>query len=148
MAPSQLGYSPSIRPDSRTRSDDADSTPSRSTGNCNKTLPDVSDSRLLVVNGSINILRSFLFIWKRRSASLVCRMIDYPALNAAMILILDAWETGDQRNMELVNRTRLSFIEMQLNGAHKLAEAAVKRISNGLAQLLQRSQEPRHHTVS
>lgn len=50
--------------------------------------------------------------------------------------------------MEFVNRTRLAFIEMQLNGAHKLAEAAVKRISNGLAQLLQRSQEPRHHTVS
>jgi len=58
-----------------------------------------------------------------------------------MILILDAWESGNDQNEWLVNQAFVVFTEMQTNGVHKLAELAVKRISDGLAQLGHRRQE-------
>nr|OQO30941.1 hypothetical protein B0A51_04168 [Rachicladosporium sp. CCFEE 5018] len=49
--------------------------------------------RALVVNSSIHLLQTFLFFRHRNPAVLICWTLDQQAFNAAMILILDAWET-------------------------------------------------------
>ena len=97
--------------------------------------------RAIVVNSSIHLLQTFLFFRHRHPAVLVCWTLGQQAFNAAMILVLDAWESGNDQNEWLVNQAFVVFTEMQTNGVHKLAELAVKRISDGLAQLGQRRQE-------
>lgn len=97
--------------------------------------------RAIVINSSIHLLQTFLFFRHRHPAVLVCWTLGQQAFNAAMILILDAWESGNDQNEWLVNQAFVVFTEMQTNGVHKLAELAVKRISDGLAQLGQRRQE-------
>nr|OQO26881.1 hypothetical protein B0A51_12170 [Rachicladosporium sp. CCFEE 5018] len=97
--------------------------------------------RALVVNSSIHLLQTFLFFRHRNPAMLICWTLGQQAFNAAMILILDAWETSNENNEWLVNQAFVVFDEMQRNGVHKLAALAVQHISDGLMQLGHRRQE-------
>nr|OQO30757.1 hypothetical protein B0A51_02453 [Rachicladosporium sp. CCFEE 5018] len=92
--------------------------------------------RALVVNSSIHLLQTFLFFRHRNPAVLICWTLGQQAFNAAMILILDAWETSNENNEWLVNQAFVVFDEMQRNGVHKLAALAVQHISDGLMQLV------------
>ncbi|KAK6407549.1 hypothetical protein LTR95_018533 [Oleoguttula sp. CCFEE 5521] len=96
--------------------------------------------RALVVNSSIHLLQTLLFFRHRSPAVLICWTLGQQAFNAAMILILDAWETWNENNEWLVNQAFVIFDEMQRNGVHKLAALAVQHISNGLMQLGRRRQ--------
>ncbi|KAK6402723.1 hypothetical protein LTR95_019038 [Oleoguttula sp. CCFEE 5521] len=97
--------------------------------------------RALVVSSSIHLLQTFLFFRHRNPAVLICWTLGQQAFNAAMILILDAWETSNENNEWLVNQAFVVFDEMQRNGVHKLAALAVQHISDGLMQLGHRRQE-------
>lgn len=94
--------------------------------------------RALVVNSSFHLLQAFMFFWFRNPAVLICWTMGQQAFNACMILILDAWETGNDHHEWLVNQAYAVFGELQKNGVHKLAELAVRRISGGLMMLGQR----------
>ncbi|KAK5130559.1 hypothetical protein LTR08_001939 [Meristemomyces frigidus] len=97
--------------------------------------------RALVVNSSIHLLHAFLFFHHRNPAVLICWTMGQQAFNTAMILILDAWETENDHNEWLVGQAYAVFVELETKGVHKLAELAVARISDGLAQLGNRRDE-------
>ncbi|KAK4542876.1 hypothetical protein LTR36_006065 [Oleoguttula mirabilis] len=97
--------------------------------------------RALVINSSIHLLQAFLFFHYRNPAVLICWTMGQQAFNACMILILDAWETGKDHNEWLVEQAFAVFRELDTKGVHKLAELAVGRISDGLAQLGNRREE-------
>jgi hypothetical protein len=88
--------------------------------------------RGLVINSSVQLLQTFLFFSHRHPAVLICWTIGQQAFNAAMIIMLDAWETEGEQNMWLVDQALLVFTELQRNGIHKLAELAVARITKGI----------------
>lgn len=94
--------------------------------------------RALVINSCVQLLQAFLFFWHRNPAVLICWTMGQQAFNACMILILDAWETDQEHHQWLVNNAYYVFLQLQENGVHKLAEVAVRRISDGLAMLGQR----------
>ncbi|EMC99867.1 hypothetical protein BAUCODRAFT_353091 [Baudoinia panamericana UAMH 10762] len=97
--------------------------------------------RSLVIISSLQLLKAFLFFRHREPAVLICWSVGQQAFNACMILIIDAWETGDLLNRWLVEEAFVVFSELAENGVHKLAKLAVDRISTGLAQLGQRQAE-------
>ncbi|GAB7365100.1 hypothetical protein MBLNU230_g6190t1 [Neophaeotheca triangularis] len=97
--------------------------------------------RDVVINSSTLLLQVFLFFYHKNPGVLICWTIGQQAFNAAMILILDAWETENERDMWLVNQVYVVFLELDQKGVHKLAEMAVKRIADGLAALGHREQE-------
>lgn len=96
--------------------------------------------RALVVNSSIQLLQTFLFFYHREPAVLICWTLGQQAFNACMILILDAWETYNDQNEWLVNQAFVVFTLLDRCGVHPLAGLAVRRISEGLAQLGMRKQ--------
>ncbi|KXL49340.1 hypothetical protein M433DRAFT_64551 [Acidomyces richmondensis BFW] len=104
--------------------------------------------RALVVNSSISLLKTFLFFRLRKPAVLICWTIGQQAFNACMILILDAWETGNDHNRWLLDSAYVVFQELHQNRVHKLAELAVQRISDGLAQLGNRKVERQYQAQS
>lgn len=97
--------------------------------------------RELVINSSVHLLQTFLFFYYRNPAVLICWTMGQQAFNACMILILDALESQQDSNEWLVDQAFAVFVELDRKGVHKLAELAVRRISDGLAQLGMRSQE-------
>ncbi|KAM0720357.1 hypothetical protein Q7P37_004493 [Cladosporium fusiforme] len=97
--------------------------------------------RPLVINSSIHLLQTFLFFYHIHPAVLICWTIGQQAFNAAMIIILDAWETGNIQNMWLVNEALAVFSELQKNGVHKIAALAVSRITEGIIRIETRQQE-------
>lgn len=97
--------------------------------------------RALVINSCVQLLQAFMFFYHRNPAVLICWTMGQQAFNACMILILDAWETEHEQNEWLVENAYVVFLELQNNGVHKLAEVAVRRISDGLAMLGQRKQQ-------
>jgi hypothetical protein len=97
--------------------------------------------RDLVLNSSKSILKAFIFLQRRRPAVLICWTMAQQAFNACMILILEAWETGDDHDFWLVDQAFIVFQELEKNRLHKLAGLAVERISDGIGQLGQRRQE-------
>jgi hypothetical protein len=97
--------------------------------------------RPLVINSSVQLLQTFLFFSHRHPAVLICWTIGQQAFNAAMIIMLDAWETEGEQNMWLVDQALLVFTELQRNGIHKLAELAVARITKGIVLFKTRQRE-------
>jgi hypothetical protein len=97
--------------------------------------------RPLVINSSVQLLQTFLFFSHRHPAVLVCWTIGQQAFNAAMIIILDAWETEGDQNMWLVDEALLVFTGLQRNGIHKLAELAVAHITKGILLFKTRQRE-------
>lgn len=97
--------------------------------------------RPLVINSSIHLLQTFLFFYHRHPAVLICWTIGQQAFNAAMIIILDAWETGNIQNMWLVNEALAVFKELQDNGVHKIAALAISRISEGIVRIEYRQRQ-------
>jgi len=104
--------------------------------------------RALVINSSVSLLKTFLFFRLRKPAMLNCWTIGQQAFNACMILILDAWETGNDHNRWLLDNAYIVFQELHQNQVHKLAELAVQRISDGLTQLGNRKVERQHQAQS
>ena len=104
--------------------------------------------RDLVINSSIHLLQTFLFFWHRNQAVLICWTMGQQAFNAAMILLLDALETGHENNELWINQAYAVFTELDKKGVHKLAELAVKRISDGLIQLERKRDERRRHAAA
>ena len=97
--------------------------------------------RPLVINSSVQLLQTFLFFSHRHPAVLICWTIGQQAFNAAMIIMLDAWEMDHEQNMWLVNEALLVFTDLQRNGIHKLAELAVARITTGIVLFKTRQRE-------
>ncbi|KAK3115378.1 hypothetical protein LTR53_005325 [Teratosphaeriaceae sp. CCFEE 6253] len=103
--------------------------------------PPAVRGRDLVINSSVLILQTFLFFQHRHPAVLICWTMCQQAFNASMIVLIDAWETGNTANEFFVNQAYAVFDELDKKGVHKLAKLAVQRISDGLAQLGARQQE-------
>ncbi|TKA81082.1 hypothetical protein B0A55_02543 [Friedmanniomyces simplex] len=97
--------------------------------------------RDLVINSSISILQTFLFFHHRNPAVLICWTMGQQAFNASMILLIDAWETGNTVNQWWVDQAYIVFVGLDSKGVHKLAGLAVQRISDGVAQLGLRQKE-------
>ncbi|KAK3716521.1 hypothetical protein LTR37_006417 [Vermiconidia calcicola] len=97
--------------------------------------------RTLVINSSFHLLQTFMFFYHRNKAVLICWTMGQQAFNAAMILILDAWETDNDQNMWIVHQAYAVFVELHAKGVHKLAKLAMDRIFAGLQQLRHRSDE-------
>ncbi|CAK4031782.1 transcriptional regulatory [Lecanosticta acicola] len=97
--------------------------------------------RRLVINSCAQLLQAFMFFYHRNPAVLICWTMGQQAFNACMILILHAWETEEEHHQWLVENAFVAFSELQNNGVHRLAEVAVRRISDGLAMLGQRKQQ-------
>lgn len=60
---------------------------------------------------------------------LVCHLADLQALNAAIILVLDASETGDNANLPLIRKSYRVFVEMKRLFGSRLSDLAVERLS-------------------
>lgn len=97
--------------------------------------------RALVVQSASSVLRAFLFFYHRNPALLVCWTMGQQAFNAAMILLLDAWEADYDIDLMFVEQTYGVFVELEKNGVHKLADLACGRIFAGLAQVKNRNVE-------
>lgn len=97
--------------------------------------------RPLVINSSIHLLQTFIFFYYQHPAVLICWTLGQQAFNAAMIIILDAWETGNDQNMWLVDQALAVFTDLQCNRVHKLAELAVTRITKGIVTVRERQQK-------
>ena len=97
--------------------------------------------RDLVINSSVMILQTFLFFHHRQPAVLIAWTMCQQAFNAAMILLIDAWETDNRANTWLVDQAYIVFVELDSKGVHKLAKLAVQRISDGVMQLGARQEE-------
>lgn len=88
-----------------------------------------------MLKSSEDLLTAFLFFYARIPAALMCWIIGQQAFNSAMILILDAMETGDLSRIGKVERAYAVFSELDRNGVHKLAGLAVEKVSWGLNEL-------------
>ena len=66
---------------------------------------------------------------------LVCWTTGQQAFNACMILLLDAWETGNQQNRWLIEQAFTVFSELETKGVHKFAKLAVQHIADWLKLL-------------
>ena len=82
-----------------------------------------------------------MFFYWRQKAMLICWSMSQQAFNAAMILILDALETGNTYNEFWINQAYSVFYELNDKGVHKLAELAYQRISSGLQMMEDRRQQ-------
>jgi len=97
--------------------------------------------RPLVVNSSFSILQTLMFFYHRNKAVLICWTMVQQAFNAAMILLLDWWETDNNANEWIINQAYGVFQELNEHGVHKLAELAVKRIFAAMQQIRERQQQ-------
>jgi hypothetical protein len=83
-------------------------------------------------------LVAFLFFYTRAPASLISWSVIQQAFNGAMLLLLDALETGNLSYTRRVEQSYVVFRELQDNGVHRLAGLAVEKLSWGLDQLHKR----------
>lgn len=104
--------------------------PDRQTSLYHSSRPAHSDS--LVVDGCVNVLRVFLFLWQRRKTVFVCHLAEQQALSAAIVLVMDTSQRGSQINIPLLEKAQLALIEMQRTGASRFGDLAFKRLSAGL----------------
>ena len=102
----------------------------------------------MVISSSLRILHAFMFFWHRNSAVLVCWTIGQQAFNACMILLLDAWETGNDANEWIVNQAFAVFNVLHKNSVHTMATLAVQRISEWLARFEDRRRRWRTSSLS
>ena len=101
----------------------------------NQSQPSLAHGDPLVTRSSVQLLQVFLFYWVCHPASLLCWTTCQQALDAAMVLISDAWIYENEQNVRLINKAYAVFCELQNKEIHKLADLAVRSISEGLAQL-------------
>ena len=101
-----------------------------------------------MIDSSVSILQAFMFFYWRQKAVLICWTMGQQAFNACMILILDAWETGNAHNEFWINQAYSVFVELHNKGVHKLAELAVQRISSGLMMLEERRHERKQNLMA
>ncbi len=100
--------------------------------------------RALVIQSSFSILQTFLFFYHRNPAMLICWTMGQKAFNAAMILLLDAWEKGSETHEWIVQQVYAVFTKLTDNGVHALARHAQERIYAALQQLQARRDEQEH----
>jgi hypothetical protein len=88
-----------------------------------------------VVRGCVQLLRAFHYLWQRRSSTRIYQVLDHEAYYAAMVLIRVLRVGHNQKCIQIIEKTRLVFAEMELGGTNKLAELTNRRIAEGLSQL-------------
>jgi hypothetical protein len=88
-----------------------------------------------VVRGCVQLLRAFHYLWERKSSIRVYQFLDHEAYYAAMVLIRVLWAGHNGKCIQMIEKTRLVFAEMEHGGANELAELANRRIAEGLTQL-------------
>ena len=81
------------------------------------------------------LLEAFDFFGTRVRAAMVCWTMGQQAFNAAMILTLAVIETGDTRDLPIVQRAYATFVEMNLLGIHKLAGVACEKLAALMKQV-------------
>ena len=91
------------------------------------------------------LLVAFQFFSTRVRAAMICWTMGQMSFNAAMILLLSMLETGDTQDLNTVQHTYSTFLEMNKLGIHKLAGAAVERL--GLLMKEFRAGDPANETV-
>lgn len=91
--------------------------------------------RPLVIDSSLNVVFTFLFLHKRVPAVLVCWNMSQQAFNACMILLLDAFETRSHVNLWLVEEADRVFRDMDSNSVHGLAKVASESINRALSEI-------------
>jgi len=74
-------------------------------------------------------------------AALVSWATGQQAFNACMLLLLDAIETNDLRNIGRVEQAYAVFVELEQKGIHTIAGLAVEKVSWGLEVLWKRATE-------
>jgi hypothetical protein len=100
--------------------------------NYSKISPSKPRGRPLVISSSLCLLHAFVFVYQRLPAVLVYWTIGQQAFNGAMILLLDALETGDGTHIFRVEQTFVIFCELESKGVHNLAGLAKEHLSWGL----------------
>lgn len=88
-----------------------------------------------VVRGCVQLLRAFHYLWQHRPTTRTCEIVDHEAYRAAIVLICVSQASKNQKCIQLIEQTRLVFVQMQHNGPNKHAALAVERITAGLDQL-------------
>lgn len=91
------------------------------------------------------LLVVFDFFATRVRPAMICWTIGQMAFNAAMILLLSMLETGDTQDLNTVQHTYSTFLEMNKLGIHKLAGAAVERLGTLMKEF--RAGDPANETV-
>ena len=89
----------------------------------------------LVIESASSVLRAFLFFHWKNKALLVCWTMGQQAFNAAMILLLNAWESEYKQDMTFVDQTYAVFAELERDGVHKLAKLATERMWAAMEQV-------------
>lgn len=107
----------------------------------NSTATATPRGRACVISSSISLLNAFLYFYRRVPAALICWTMGQQAFNAAMILLLDALETGSMAHVGRVEQAFAIFVELEKKGVHKLAGLAVNKVSRGLEKLRRRELE-------
>ena len=88
-----------------------------------------------VVRGCVQLLRAFHYLRRHRPTTRTCEVLDHEAYRAAIVLICVSQASKNQKCIQLIEQTRLVFIQMQHDGPSKHAALAVERITAGLDQL-------------
>jgi hypothetical protein len=88
-----------------------------------------------VVRGCVQLLRAFHYLWQRRSSTRMFQILDHEAYYAAMVLVRVLRVGHNQKCIQIIEKTRLVFAEMEHGGTNELAELANRRIAEGLTQL-------------
>ena len=88
-----------------------------------------------VVRGCVQLLRAFHYLWRHRPTTRTCEVLDHEAYRAAIVLICVLQARKNQKCIQLIEQTRLVFVQMQHDGPNNHAKLAVERITAGLDQL-------------
>jgi hypothetical protein len=72
---------------------------------------------------------------------LICWTMGQQAFNAAMILLLDNLETGNDSNWWMVEQAYAVFVQLSKDGVHSLAQLAQERMYGIMEQIKQRDEE-------
>ena len=101
------------------------------------TLPQVAPDAEKVPRGRERVLQSCRallhtldFFATRVRVAMICWTMGQQAFNAAMILTINMLETGETNDLDIVQHTYSTFLEMNKLGIHKLAGAAVEKLGN------------------
>jgi hypothetical protein len=82
-----------------------------------------------------------MFFHWRNPAMLICWTMGQQAFNAAMILLLDNLETGNDSNWWMVEQAYAVFVQLSNDGVHSLAQLAQERMYAVMEQIKQRDEE-------
>lgn len=103
--------------------------------------PTLGRDDTLLVRSSVHVIQAFIFFRHHHPPTLACGILVQQAFEAAKTLVLNAWESYNEKNEELIGEACAIFNELQSTGLHKFAEMAFSDISAYLVRLRHRRQE-------